>query len=154
MFLRVASRPRVKLVSCKSALNPRWFTLPTVLRRWSRCWSYSLLLCGLFYGAICFMSYLVPFCSWVFSPFSIAITSLGEERANLYVFRTFVRFVLVWICRFPLPLGVWEGLRFVIVARPGLFSYLVRDCGTSWTFPLPFYMPHCYPIKLMKLNNA
>ena len=56
-----------------------------------------------------------------FSPFSIAITSLGEERANLSAFRTFVRFV---ICRFPLPLGVWEGLRFVIVALPGLFSYL------------------------------
>ena len=32
----------------------------------------------------------------VFSgPFSIAITSLGEERANLSAFRTFVRFVLV-----------------------------------------------------------
>ena len=36
-----------------------------------------------------------------FSRFSIAITSLGEERANLSAFRTFVRFVLVWICRFP-----------------------------------------------------
>ena len=59
-----------------------------------------------------------------FSPFSIAITSLGEEKADLRAFRTFVRFVLVWICRFPLPLGVWEGLRFVIVAIPGLFSYL------------------------------
>ena len=59
-----------------------------------------------------------------FNPFSIAITSLGEERANLSAFRTFVRFVLVWICRFPLPLDVWEGLRFVIVALPGLFSYL------------------------------
>ena len=58
-----------------------------------------------------------------FSPFSIAITSLGEERANLSAFRTFVRFVLIWICRFPLPLGVWEGLRFVIVALPELFSY-------------------------------
>ena len=31
---------------------------------------------------------------------------LGEERANLSAFRTFVRFVLVWICWFPLPLGV------------------------------------------------
>ena len=30
-----------------------------------------------------------------FSPFSIAITSLGEERANISAFRTFVRFVLV-----------------------------------------------------------
>ena len=59
-----------------------------------------------------------------FSPFSIAITSLGEEKANLSAFRRFVRFVLVWICRFPLPLGVWEGLRFMIVQLPGLFSYL------------------------------
>ena len=59
-----------------------------------------------------------------FSLFSIAITSLGEERANLSAFRTFVRFVLILICRFSLPLGVWEGLRFVILALPGLFSYL------------------------------
>ena len=44
-----------------------------------------------------------------FSPFSIVITSLGEERANLSDFRTFVLFVLVWFCRFPLPPGVWKG---------------------------------------------
>ena len=31
--LRVASGPRVKLASCKSALNPQWFTLLTILRR-------------------------------------------------------------------------------------------------------------------------
>ena len=59
-----------------------------------------------------------------FSPFSTAITSRGEERANLSAFRTFVRFVLGWICLLPLPLGVWKGLRFVIVALPGLFSSL------------------------------
>ena len=59
-----------------------------------------------------------------FSPFSIAMTSLGEKRANLGAFRTFVRVVLVWFCRFPLSLGVWEGLRFVIMALPRLFSYL------------------------------
>ena len=51
------------------------------------------------------------------------ITSLGEERANLSVFRTFVRFALVWFCLFLLPFGVWEGLRFVIVALPEFFSY-------------------------------
>ena len=55
----------------------------------------------------------------------LRFTSLWEERANLSAFRTFVRFVLVWICRFPLPFGVWEGLRFVIVALLGLFSYLL-----------------------------
>ena len=58
-----------------------------------------------------------------FSPFSIAITSLGEERASLGAFCTFVRFALVWFNLFPLSLGVWEGLRFVIGALSGLFSY-------------------------------
>ena len=41
------------------------------------------------------------FCSCVFGPLSIAITSLGEERANLSAFRA-----------------------FVIVALPGLVCYL------------------------------
>ena len=59
-----------------------------------------------------------------FSPFTVAITLPGVKRANLSDFRTFVRFALVWFCLFPLPLDVWEGLRLVIVALPGLFSYL------------------------------
>ena len=74
-------------------------------------------------GDLLYVSSVCHFVLVFFSPFSIAITSLGEERANLSVFRTFVRFVLVWICWFPLPLGVWEGLQFVNVALPGLFSY-------------------------------
>ena len=60
----------------------------------------------LFYVLSCVILFLC-----FFSPFNIPITSLGEERANLSTFRTFVRFVLVWFCRFSLPLGVWEGLR-------------------------------------------
>ena len=74
-----------------------------------------------------------------FSPFSIAITSLGEERANLSAFRMFDRFVLVWICRFPLPLDVREGLWFVIVALPGLFSYLFSEMAdeTNLSSKLP-----------------
>ena len=58
-----------------------------------------------------------------FRPFSVAINSLGEENANLSAFRTFVPSALVWFCLLPLPLRVWEGLRPVIVALPGLFSY-------------------------------
>ena len=34
--------------------------------------------------------------------------------------------MLVWICRFPLPLGIWEWAA-------------VCDCGTPWTFLLPFF---------------
>ena len=51
------------------------------------------------------------------------ITSLGEERANLSDFHMFVRFAFVWFCLFPLLLRVWDGLRLVSVALPGLFSY-------------------------------
>ena len=80
------------------------------------------------------MSFRVSFVLVFFSPFSIAITSLGDERANFSAFRTFVRFVLVWICRFPLPLGVLKGLRFVIVALPGLSSYLFCDYNLSCIF--------------------
>ena len=73
--LRVASGPRVKLASCKNALNPRWFILLTVLRRWSRCWSYSLLLYGLLYEAICLVLLgVILFFFVFFSPLSIAIT--------------------------------------------------------------------------------
>ena len=61
-----------------------------------------------------------------FSPFSIGVTSLGEERAS--AFRTFVRFALVWFCLFSLPLGVWEGLMLVIVALPGLFFLTFFVC--------------------------
>ena len=54
-----------------------------------------------------------------FSPFSIAITMPGEERANHSAFRTFVRFALVLLLfffflffffLFPLPLGKGCGL--------------------------------------------
>ena len=74
------------------------------------------------------MVYVLP-CVILFLCFSVLLAlrlpRLGKrELIVVPSFRTFVRFVLVWICRFPLPLGVWEGLRFVIVASPGLFSYL------------------------------
>ena len=64
----------------------------------------------------------------VFQSFSIAITSLGEERANLSTFCTFVRFGLVCFCLFLLSLGVWAA---------------VSDCGTPWTFLLPFFGTKC-----------
>ena len=88
--LRVASEPRVKLASCKSALNP-----PVVCSTY-RSKAVVPVLVLLFVArrfVVC-----LSVCHFVlvfFSPFNIAITSLGEERANLSAFRTFVRFVLV-----------------------------------------------------------
>ena len=115
----------MKLASCKSALNSM------VVYSTDRSKAVVPVLVLLF-GALWFilrgdLLYILTLCHFVlvfFSPFSIAVTSLGEERANLSTFRMFDRFVLLWICRFSLPLDVWEGLRFVIVALPGLFSYL------------------------------
>ena len=65
------------------------------------------------------------------------ITSLGEETANLSAIRMFVRFALNSFCLFPLPLGVWERLRLVNVALPGLFSYLFE-----------IIMAHCYDSQI------
>ena len=60
-----------------------------------------------------------------FSPFSIAITSLGAERTNLSAFRVFVRFALVWLS--------------VSSSSWCLGRAAVRDCGTPWTFLLPLF---------------
>ena len=83
----------MKLASCKSALNP-----PVVCST-DRSKAVVPVLVLLFV-ALSTRRFVVclSVCHFVlvfFSPFSIAITSLGEERANLSAFRTFVRFVLV-----------------------------------------------------------
>ena len=71
--------------------------------------------------------YVFP-CDILFLCFSVLLVlrlpHFGKRELILVLFVRLFDFVLVWICRFPLPLGVWEGLRFVIVALPGLFSYL------------------------------
>ena len=82
----------------------RYFTIVLIIfhflwDHWAHCGVFvSLTLC-------CFVVYstrrfvvCLSVCHFVlvfFSPFSIAITSLGEERANLSAFRTFVLFVFV-----------------------------------------------------------
>ena len=120
--LRVASGPRVKLASCKSALNP-----PVVCstdRSKAVVPVLVLLFVALWFILQGDLLYVVP-CVILFLCFSVLLVlrlpRLGKRELILVLF---VRFVLVWICRFPLPLGVWEELRFVIVALPGLFSYL------------------------------
>ena len=58
----------------------------------------------------------------VFSPFSIAITSLGEERANLSAFS-------LPCLNLSVSPSSW-----------GLGRAVVCDCGTPWTFLLPFLL--------------
>ena len=84
----------MKLASCKSALKP-----PVVCStdRSKAVVPVLVFCCFVVYSTRRFVVCL-SVCHFVlvlFSPFSIAITSLGDERANLSAFRTFVRFVLV-----------------------------------------------------------
>ena len=72
------------------------------------------------------MSDLVSFCSCVFSPFGIPITSLGEERARMLILVLFVRL-------FDLYLFVFVGFLFLLVSGKAA----VCNCGTPWTFLLP-----------------
>ena len=89
--LRVASGPRVKLASFISALTsspahpptpppppPRWLVLLFVA------------LWFILRGDLFNVFTLCYFVLVILSPFSNAITSLGEERADLSAFRTFV----------------------------------------------------------------
>ena len=89
----------MRLAGCKGVLTPPPHPGGLLCRPfWGGDPGVSLTLC-------CFVVYstrrfvvCLSVCHFVlvfFSPFSIAITSLGEERANLSAFRTFVRFVLV-----------------------------------------------------------
>ena len=70
----------------------------------------SFALC--FFVLVCFSVILV-----------LRIPRLGKRKLILVLFvRLFDSRLFGFV--FPLPLGVWEGLRLVIVALPGLFSYL------------------------------
>ena len=143
MVLRVASGPRVKLAGRKSALKPPVVystnrskaVVPVLVLLFfcfvvlsvsssSRCLGWAAVCyCGTPWTFLLLCFALCYFILLFSSPFSISITLLGEERASLGAFRTFIRFALVWFCLFSLPLGVWEVLRFVIVALSGLFFY-------------------------------
>ena len=62
------------------------------------------------------------FFSFFFSPLSVVINSLREERAGLCASRVFVCLFCTRVCPFSLPLCVGGWLRLVIVALTGLFE--------------------------------
>ena len=86
----------------------------------------ALLFVALWFILQGYLLYVLP-CVILFLCFSVLLAlrvpRLGKSELILVLFVPFVRFALVWFCLFPLPLGVCEGLWFVIVALPGRFSY-------------------------------
>ena len=119
--LRVASGPRVMLVSCKSALN-----LPVV---YSTDRSKAVVpVLVLIFVALWFilrgdLLYVFP-CVILFLCFSVLLVlrlpRLGKRELILVLF---VRLFDLCLFGFVGFLFVWEGLRFVNVALPGLFFY-------------------------------
>ena len=55
-------------------------------------------------------------------PLALRLPRLGIRELILVLFVRLFDLCFVWFCLCPLPLGVWEGLRFVIVALLGRFS--------------------------------
>ena len=82
--------------------------------------------------------YVLP-CAILFLCFSVVLAlrlpRLGKREL---IFEPFVRFFDLRLFGFVFPLGVREGLRFVIVALPGLVSYpfLDLDCIIRETIPV------------------
>ena len=127
----------MKLASCKNALtrthppppHPVVCTtdrckavVPVIVLLLVALWFISSIRCR-FYSTRRFVVCL-SMCHFVlvfFSPFSVAITSLGEERANLSAFRTFVRFLP------SLDLSVSSS-------SLGLGRAAICDCGTLTFF--------------------
>ena len=117
--LRVTSGPRVNLAGHKSALNPpvvystdrSKVVVPVLVLLFVALW--FILRGDLFYVLPCVILLLA-----FISPFSIAITSLGEERANLFVrlfdFRLFgfVGFLFLLASGKGCGLWLWHSLDF------------------------------------------
>ena len=82
--------------------------------------------------ALCYLCYFVLV---FFSHFSIVITSLGKERANLSAFRTFFS-----ICAC-LVLSVSSSSWCLVRAA-------ACDCGIPWVFLLPFWVIRAESVKL------
>ena len=116
--LRVASGPRVKLASWKSALNLRWFTLLAVLRRW--CPVLVLLFVALWFILRGDLFYVLP-CVILFLCFSVLL-ALRLPRLGMR------ELILVLFVRlFDLCLFGFVGFLFLLVS------------GKGWTFLLPFF---------------
>ena len=64
---------------------------------------------------------------------ALRLPGLGKRELILVLF---VRLFDCLVGRFPLPLGVWEGLRCVIMALSGFFSYrlLTLTQNKDWYF--------------------
>ena len=117
------------------------YILLTVLRRWSRCCSYSMYLCSLHYDALHVWS--CPANCLCVSSVRLAFWSPCLGRRELVLSCICLLTMHTLICAtFSLPPDVMGWLRLLLVALPGLF------CLPIWTtrFPIQiFHVGSCGP---------
>ena len=78
---------------------------------------------------------------WCFSVLLVLrLPRLGKRELVLVLFVRLFGLYLFRFVVFSLPLGVWEGLRFVIVALPGLFLTYVLGFISRTGFSALHYM--------------
>ena len=123
--LRVASGPRVKLASCKSALNPRWFTLLTVLEA-------VVPVLFLLFVAFWFilrgdLFYVLP-CVILFLCFSVQLAL----RLPRLVERELI--LVLFVRLFDLCLFGFVGFLFLLVSGKGCGLWLWQSLDFSLTF--------------------
>ena len=99
------------------------FALLTVLGRWSRCWSCPLLLCGLFYEAICFVSYLVILFLCFSVLLALRLPRLGKRELILVLF----------VRLFDLCLFRFVGFLFLLGSGKGCGLWLWHSLDFSFT---------------------
>ena len=116
----------MKLASCKSALNP--LVVYSTDRSKAAVPVLVLLSVALWFILRGDLLYVFP-CVILFLCFLVLLVlrlpRLGKRELILSAFRTFVRFVLVWMS--------------VSSSSWGLGRAAVCDCGTPWTFLLPYF---------------
>ena len=132
--LRVGLGSRVKLASCKSALTPPPTPVVYSTIRSNTVVPVLVLLCvALLFILRGDIFYVLPcvICFCVFQSFSHCdYLALGRDKLILVLFACFFDLCLFG-CVFSLPLGVRDGLRFVIGTLPGLFSSLRKHAFSN-----------------------
>ena len=86
-------------------------------------------------GLFCVLSCVILFFCFFSVLLTLRLPRLGKRELILVLFVRLFDSRLFGFCLFSLPLGVWEGLRFVIVAFPGLslLPFLeLDDMSLAW----------------------
>ena len=125
--LSVASRPRVKLASCKSALNPPvvYYTdrskalVPVLVLLFVALWF-------ILRGDLLYVFPIVILCLCFSVLLVLRLPRLGKRELILVLF----------VRLFDLCLFGFVGFLFLL----GLGRAAVCDCGTPWNFLLPFFL--------------